>query len=180
MMQRNTYRLVPWRHQWAGNRPSTRGSACPCVDHAGPRSGLRTRREHVYHQQQPQTARCGRVCRQLVARVTARAGVICRMRSPTTFNARTYLQPRQKAARADEKESKGDKNPRISSSSPRRTSKCLRRQGQHGREAIHRGHGLPTLKFPSDHGVVSQSSRSKADGRLPCAQPYSRLVAQLF
>merc|ERR1719238_2569086 len=34
-------------------------------------------------------------------------------RSPTTFNARTYLQPQlQKAARADEKESKGDKNPK--------------------------------------------------------------------
>ena len=37
----------------------------------------------------------------------------CSQTSPTTFNARTYLQPQlQKAAKSDEKVTKGDKNPK--------------------------------------------------------------------
>jgi hypothetical protein len=86
--------------------------------------------------------------------------------SATTFNARTYLQPQlQKAARADEKESKGDRNPKDFILFPK------------GRFAIQRvgkdntGGGrfvenmvFPTLSFPSDHGIVSTSLKVHGGG----------------
>ena len=77
--------------------------------------------------------------------------------SATTFNARTYLQPQlQKAARADEKESKGDKNPKDFILFPkgrfevRAAAKDNTGERRYIEEMV-----FPTLKFPSDHGLIS-------------------------
>jgi len=77
--------------------------------------------------------------------------------SPTTFNARTYLQPQlQKAARTDEKETKGDKNPKDFILFSRAGFQVLRAgkdntgEGKYVEEMV-----FPTLRFPSDHGIVS-------------------------
>jgi len=74
----------------------------------------------------------------------------------TTFNARTYLQPQlQKAARSDEKEAKGDKNPKdhivFSKSAFELTSVVKDNTGD---RTYLEGVIFPTLQFPSDHGVV--------------------------
>jgi len=77
--------------------------------------------------------------------------------SATTFNARTFLQPQlQKAARVDEKVSKGDRNPKdfilFSRSGFARVSarKDNTGEGRYVEEMV-----FPTLRFPSDHGLVS-------------------------
>jgi len=77
--------------------------------------------------------------------------------SPTTFNARTYLQPQlQKAARTDEKESKGDKNPKDFILFPRAGFRILRAAKDNTGEGKYvEGMVFPTLRFPSDHGIVS-------------------------
>ena len=52
-------------------------------------------------------------------------GDVPNARSATTFNARTYLQAQlQKAARSDEKETKGDKNPKVSAAGFGRSCCC--------------------------------------------------------
>lgn len=77
--------------------------------------------------------------------------------SATTFNARTFLQPQlQKAARTDEKVSKGDKNPkdfilyRRDSFSVVGSRKDNTGEGRYVEDMV-----FPTLAFPSDHGIVS-------------------------
>ena len=77
--------------------------------------------------------------------------------SATTFNARTYLQPQlQKAARTDEKVSKGDKNPKDfilfsrSMFTLQASHKDNTGEGKYIEDMV-----FPTLHFPSDHGLVS-------------------------
>lgn len=84
-------------------------------------------------------------------------------RSPTTFNARTYLQPQlQKAARADEKESKGDKNPKDFILFPKAHFEVLAATKDNtGERRYIEDMVFPTLKFPSDHGVVSSKLKIK-------------------
>jgi hypothetical protein len=84
-------------------------------------------------------------------------------RSPTTFNARTYLQPQlQKAARADEKESKGDKNPKDFILFPKARFEVLEATKDNtGERRYIEDMVFPTLKFPSDHGVVAAKLKIK-------------------
>ena len=77
--------------------------------------------------------------------------------SPTTFNARTYLQPQlQKAAKSDEKVSKGDKNPKDFILFPKAGFEVLQaRKDNTGERRYVEEMVFPTLAFPSDHGIVS-------------------------
>ena len=75
----------------------------------------------------------------------------------TTFNARTFLQAQlQKAARANEKVSKGDKNPKdfilfpASAFSVQATTKDNTGERRYVEDMV-----FPTLRFPSDHGLVA-------------------------
>ena len=77
--------------------------------------------------------------------------------SATTFNARTYLQPQlQKAAKSDEKVAKGDKNPKDfilftkSAFELKAAAKDNTGEKRYVEEMV-----FPTLRFPSDHGIVS-------------------------
>jgi len=74
----------------------------------------------------------------------------------TTFNARTFLQPQlQKAARSTEKEKKGDKNPKDFLLFPKAAfdvHSCTK--DNTGARSYLEGEVFPSLKFPSDHGVV--------------------------
>jgi len=88
--------------------------------------------------------------------------------SATTFNARTYLQPQlQKAAKSDEKVSKGDKNPKDFILFPRTGFELLRAakdntgEGRYIEDMV-----FPTLRFPSDHGIVSTTLAIKTDGPI--------------
>jgi len=81
--------------------------------------------------------------------------------SATTFNARTFLQPQlQKAARIDEKVSKGDKNPkdfilfRKDAFRPQTARKDNTGEGRYIEDMV-----FPTLHFPSDHAIVSTTLR---------------------
>jgi len=77
--------------------------------------------------------------------------------SPTTFNARTYLQPQlQKAAKSDEKVSKGDMNPKDFILFPKRgfTVQTAAKDNTGNRRYVE-NMVFPTLQFPSDHGIVS-------------------------
>ena len=78
-------------------------------------------------------------------------------KSPTTFNARTYLQPQlQKAAKSDEKESKGDKNPKDFILFPKSGFDVMKSDKDNtGERKYVEEMVFPTLKFPSDHGIVS-------------------------
>jgi len=83
--------------------------------------------------------------------------------SATTFNARTYLQPQlQKAAKSDEKVTKGDKNPKDFILFPKGRFEVLSAAkdntgtGKYVEEMV-----FPTLQFPSDHGIVSATLRVK-------------------
>jgi len=77
--------------------------------------------------------------------------------SATTFNARTYLQPQlQKAAKSDEKVSKGDKNPKDFILFPKSGFSVLRAAKDNtGERRYVEDMVFPTLRFPSDHGIVS-------------------------
>ena len=88
-------------------------------------------------------------------------------RSHTTFNARTYLQAQlQKAARSDEKESKGDKNPKDFLLFRRQAFELLAAskdntgEGRYVEDMV-----FPTLRFPSDHGLVAATLRVLNTGR---------------
>lgn len=76
--------------------------------------------------------------------------------SPTTFNARTYLQPQlQKAARTDEKVSKGDKNPKDFILFPKKGFAVQKATKDNtGKRSYIEDMVFPTLHFPSDHGLV--------------------------
>mmetsp|Transcript_75501 Transcript_75501/g.125891 ORF Transcript_75501/g.125891 Transcript_75501/m.125891 type:complete len:569 (-) Transcript_75501:750-2456(-) len=75
----------------------------------------------------------------------------------TTFNARTFLQAQlQKAARSNEKISKGDKNPKDFILFPKSAYNILRTTKDNtGKQKYIEGMVFPTLEFPSDHGVLS-------------------------
>ena len=77
--------------------------------------------------------------------------------SHTTYNARTFLQAQlQKAARVDEKVSKGDKNPKdFVLFSKSRFSLRSAAKDNTGRRRYVDAMVFPTLDFPSDHGLVS-------------------------
>ena len=80
-------------------------------------------------------------------------------KSDTTYNARTFLQPQlQKAARIDEKVSKGDKNPKdfILFSKNAFTLQAATKDNTGERRYI-KDMVFPTLSFPSDHGIVAAS-----------------------
>merc|ERR1712100_747451 len=72
-------------------------------------------------------------------------------KSPTTFNARTYLQPQlQKAAKSDEKESKGDKNPKDFILFPKSGFDVMKSDKDNtGERKYVEEMVFPTLKFPS-------------------------------
>jgi hypothetical protein len=78
-------------------------------------------------------------------------------KSHTTFNARTFLQAQlQKAARANEKISKGDKNPKDFILFPKSGFTVVSSTKDNtGRRAYVEDMVFPTLQFPSDHGLVS-------------------------
>ena len=75
----------------------------------------------------------------------------------TTFNARTFLQAQlQKAARANEKVSKGDKNPKDFILFPKSAySVVATTKDNTGQRKYTENMVFPTLQFPSDHGVLS-------------------------
>eukprot|EP00966_Prymnesium_polylepis_P329150 7384896-Prymnesium_polylepis.1 len=77
--------------------------------------------------------------------------------SHTTYNARTFLQAQlQKAARVDEKVSKGDKNPKdFVLFSKSRFALLSAAKDNTGRRRYVDAMVFPTLDFPSDHGLVS-------------------------
>ena len=77
--------------------------------------------------------------------------------SATTFNARTYLQPQlQKAAKSDEKVSKGDKNPKDFILFPKGGFEVVRAAKDNtGERRYVEDMVFPTLAFPSDHGIAS-------------------------
>ena len=77
--------------------------------------------------------------------------------SATTFNARTYLQPQlQKAAKSDEKVSKGDKNPKDFILFPKSAySVVATTKDNTGQRKYTENMVFPTLQFPSDHGLVA-------------------------
>ena len=81
----------------------------------------------------------------------------------TTFNARTFLQPQlQKAAKSDEKESKGDKNPKDFLLFPASGFEVLRADKDNtGQRRYVEEMVFPTLQFPSDHGLVVTVLREK-------------------
>ena len=83
--------------------------------------------------------------------------------SSTTFNARTYLQPQlQKAARADEKVSKGDKNPKDFILFPRDSFEvATATKDNTGKRQYIEDMVFPTLRFPSDHGIVASTLKVK-------------------
>jgi len=82
----------------------------------------------------------------------------------TTYNARTFLQAQlQKAARADEKISKGDKNPKDFILFPARAATVLQAgRDNTGAKQYDDSMVFPTLKFPSDHGIVHASLKLAA------------------
>jgi len=77
-------------------------------------------------------------------------------KSHTTFNARTFLQAQlQKAARADQKISKGDKNPKDFIIFPKSGFSLLSSAKDNtGSRKYVEDMVFPTLQFPSDHGLV--------------------------
>jgi len=81
--------------------------------------------------------------------------------SHTTYNARTFLQAQlQKAARIDEKISKGDKNPKdFVLFSKAGLALLSAAKDNTGRRAYVDAMVFPTLDFPSDHGLVSAKLR---------------------
>ena len=83
--------------------------------------------------------------------------------SATTFNARTYLQPQlQKAAKSDEKISKGDKNPKDFILLPKNGFEVLKAHKDNtGVRNYVEDMVFPTLQFPSDHGIVSTTVEIK-------------------
>jgi hypothetical protein len=74
----------------------------------------------------------------------------------TTFNARTFLQPQlNKAAKEDEKASKGDMNPKdfiLFRKADFKVTKTIK--DNTGDRRYVEGMVFPTLAFPSDHGIV--------------------------
>ena len=81
----------------------------------------------------------------------------------TTYNARTFLQPQlQKAAKSTEKASKGDKNPKDFIIFPKATySVVATTKDNTGLRRYTEGMVFPTLKFPSDHGLVATVLREQ-------------------
>lgn len=79
--------------------------------------------------------------------------------SHTTFNARTFLQAQlQKAAKENEKVSKGDKNPKDFIIFPQAAYKPLSvSKDNTGHRKYIEDMVFPTLEFPSDHGIVSST-----------------------
>jgi len=75
----------------------------------------------------------------------------------TTFNARTYLQPQlNKACRKEEKREKGDVNPKDFILFPKSEFKVVRTwKDNTGEKRYIEDMAFPTLKFPSDHGLLS-------------------------
>ena len=74
----------------------------------------------------------------------------------TTFNARTFLQPQlQKAARAAEKATKGDRNPKDFILFSREWAATAASRDNTGKREYTEGMVFPTLDFPSDHGIVA-------------------------
>ena len=77
----------------------------------------------------------------------------------TTFHARTYLQPQlNKAIRYDEKDVKGDKNPKdfIVFFAKDFDVRWTKKDNTGNRRYVE-GMVFPTLDFPSDHGITSTS-----------------------
>ena len=76
----------------------------------------------------------------------------------TTFNARTYLQPQlNKAARAEEKAEKGDRNPKdfVLLSPGAFAVRSVWRDNKGDGRTYDDEMVFPTLSFPSDHGILS-------------------------
>jgi len=75
----------------------------------------------------------------------------------TTFNARTFLQAQlQKAARSNEKISKGDKNPKDFIIFPKSALRVISTTKDNtGKHKYIEDMVFPTLAFPSDHGILS-------------------------
>jgi hypothetical protein len=75
----------------------------------------------------------------------------------TTYNARTFLQPQlNKACRQDEKRSKGDVNPKDFILFPKSDYKVLHTwKDNTGEKKYVEDMAFPTLKFPSDHGILA-------------------------
>ena len=90
-------------------------------------------------------------------------GDVPNARSPTTFNARTFLQPQlQKAARSDEKEAKGDKNPKDFIIFPKGRFDVLKATKDNtGERRYIEEMVFPTLRFPSDHGLIAATLKIK-------------------
>ena len=86
--------------------------------------------------------------------------------SHTTYNARTFLQAQlQKAARSNELQTKGDKNPKDFILFPKWafTPYATRKDNTGRREYIEQM-VFPTLEFPSDHGIISTTLKVVSAG----------------
>ena len=85
--------------------------------------------------------------------LAASSGVAPRL---TTYNARTFLQPQlQKASRAAEKKVKGDYNPKdFLVFSPSAFNVAEYGRDNTGERAYDEELVMPTLRWPSDHGLV--------------------------
>jgi len=75
----------------------------------------------------------------------------------TTYNARTYLQPQlNKACKSTEKRVKGDVNPKDFIIFPKSDFKVVKTwKDNTGEKEYIEDMAFPTLKFPSDHGLLS-------------------------
>jgi len=75
----------------------------------------------------------------------------------TVFNARTYMQPQlNKAVKKEEKDIKGDKNPKDFILFYNKEIRCETvTKDNTGKQSYIEDMVFPTLEFPSDHAVVS-------------------------
>ncbi|KAL7557830.1 hypothetical protein ACA910_009135 [Epithemia clementina (nom. ined.)] len=75
----------------------------------------------------------------------------------TTYNARTYLQPQlNKACKKEEKREKGDVNPKDFILFSKSDYQVVRTWKDNTGERIYKDDmAFPTLKFPSDHGILT-------------------------
>lgn len=75
----------------------------------------------------------------------------------TTYNARTYLQPQlNKACRRSEKREKGDVNPKDFILFPKSRFDVIQTwKDNTGERTYEEDMAFPTLKFPSDHGILA-------------------------
>jgi len=89
-------------------------------------------------------------------------------RQHTTFNARTYLQPQlNKAAKSDELEKKGDRNPKDFVLFSKHFEVVDVWRDNTGRGEFVEDIVFPSLEFPSDHATVAVDLRLKPFGMRP-------------